>query len=440
MTEILVVDDERKMCKLLEGQLTDAGHTAKSTTSPNEALRTIQSHPPDIVITDLRMEEMDGITLLKKAKAVSPATDFVVMTAYATVETALETMRQGAYDYIIKPFTTDELLMLIERIEQKRRLEAENTELRSYLSKGIDDEIIGKSAGIMQVKKLISDLSSSDAPVLIRGESGTGKELVAKAVHHTSKRTDGPFIAINCAAIPETLLESELFGYERGAFTGAIKRKLGHFQMAGGGTLFLDEIGDLPPSLQSKLLRVLEDHRFTPLGSVKEIEADIRVITATNRPLEEAIQTGGFREDLYYRINVFPIDLPPLRERREDIRDISHHLLRLSGRKPEDLGEEALRKLRGYTWPGNIRELKNVLERALIVRPEGLIKGEDILLTSTRAPDTDPLEGLNLEEMERYLILRALKTTYGNKSEAARLLGITRRALYGRLERYGIDD
>ena len=442
MAVIFVVDDEEKISRLLQGQLTDAGHKAFGMTRGSEAVERIPQENPDIVITDLRMDELDGIELLKKVKEVSPSTDVVVMTAYATVETALETMKEGAYDYIIKPFTTDELLLLIDRIEEKRRLETENVELRSYLSSTAAQEIIGSSAAIESVKKLIRDVSQSEPPVLIRGESGTGKELVARAIHKTSARADGPFIAINCAAIPETLLESELFGYEKGAFTGANRKKLGHFQLANGGTFFLDEIGDLSAALQSKLLRVLEDHRVRPVGGLKDIEVDIRLVSATNRPLEEDIQSGRFREDLYYRINVFPIFLPPLRERREDIRDIASHFLSQSGRKATDLSESGVRKLRLYHWPGNIRELRNVLERAMIVRPQGDIGEDDILLSPvTKVSNEDaPIEGLNLEAMEKHMILKALKITSGNKSEAARLLGITRRALYGRLERYGIED
>jgi len=441
MAFILIVDDEEKICRLLQDQLNDAGHKAVGITSPREALETIRRDNPDILISDLRMEEMDCITLLKETRALSPATDVVLMTAYASVETALETMKQGAYDYIVKPFTTNELLMLIKRIEEKRRLEIENTELRSYI-KGHVDNIVGSSASVSKVKKLIGDLASSETPVLIRGESGTGKELVAKAIHATSKRAEGPFIAINCAAIPENLLESELFGYERGAFTGANRKKLGHFQLANGGTLFLDEIGDLPGSLQSKLLRVIEDHRITPLGGEKETRIDIRLLTATHRPLEQDIRDGLFREDLYYRINVFPVELPPLRERREDIEELTGHLLSGFGRDPSDISDEALRKLQMYDWPGNIRELRNVLERAVIVKAEGSIREEDIILGTrpSASPGDEPVETLSLSEMEKQMIVKVLRLTSGNKSEAARLLGITRRALYGRLERYGLDD
>ena len=440
MSYILIVDDEEKICKLLVAELGDAGHKATGFTSPIEALERIRQNPPDILLSDLRMGNMDGITLLKETKQASPGTDVVVMTAYASVDTALETMKQGAYDYIIKPFSTRELLMVIERIEEKRRLESENDELRSYIT-GAVDNIVGSSEGISAVKKLIGDLAGSEAPVLIRGESGTGKELVASAIHRTSRRSEGPFIAINCAAIPETLLESELFGYERGAFTGANRKKLGHFQLAHGGTLFLDEIGELPAALQSKLLRVIESHRVTPLGSERDVAVDIRLVSATHRPLESDIRGGLFREDLYYRINVFPIELPPLRDRLEDVPDLTAHLLESLGRRAADLSPAAIRKLQAYTWPGNIRELRNVLERSIIVRPDGEITADDILIgPSATEPEKAGRETLNLSDMEKHTIAKVLRMTGGNKSEAARILGITRRALYGRLERYGLDD
>jgi DNA-binding NtrC family response regulator len=425
MARILVIDDEIKICRLLAEQLKDAGHSATGSDNPLKAVKEIESNSPDIVITDLRMPELSGIDLLKRVRTVSPATDVIIMTAYASIETAIEAMKEGAYDYIIKPFNTEELLLLIARLEEKRKLETENRELRRYLAGTPEEKIIGKSAPLMKVKKLIQDLSHSEASVLIRGESGTGKELVARAIHKTSKRSSGPFIALNCAAIPENLLESELFGYEKGAFTGAVRRKLGHFQLAEGGTLFLDEIGDLPLPLQAKLLRVLENRSIRPLGGEREINIDIRLISATNRALEEDIAKGSFRQDLYYRLNVFPISLPPLRECKEDIAELSKNFLGTAGRNQDDLSDDALRKLLKYHWPGNIRELKNVIERSLIIRPHGKI-GEEI-------------GDLSLEEMEKRLVLKALKLSSGNKSEAARLLGITRRVLYGRLEKYGIE-
>jgi len=443
MAEILIVDDEVKIGTLLRAELGDAGHKSSATTDPADALARVRKRAPDILITDLRMSGMDGITLLRKTREISASTDVIVMTAYASVETALEAMREGAYDYIIKPFTTDELLMLIGRIEEKRRLESENEGLKTYIMTAAADEIIGTSPAMRRIKEVITGLAGSDAAVLIRGESGTGKELVARAIHKASRRCEGPFIALNCAAIPENLLESELFGHEQGAFTGATRRKLGHFQLAHRGTLFLDEIGDLPPSLQAKLLRVLENGTVTPLGSERDTHIDFRLISATHQPLEEQIESGKFRDDLYYRLNVFPIVLPPLRERLEDIRDIAVHVLASWGRDAGDLGDKALARLGGYDWPGNIRELRNVLERATIFRPQGRIGASDIMLGEAGIAGAGvaatPADTLNLAEMERRLIVRAIEAASGNRSEAARLLGITRRALYGRLERYGIE-
>lgn len=447
MAEIVIVDDEEKIGKLLAAELGDEGHNTTITTSPEEALLLVKKGQPDILITDLRMKGMDGITLLKQTRVVSPGTDVIVMTAYASVETAITAMREGAYDYLTKPFQTEELLLLISRLEERRSLQTENQALRSYISADAGEEIIGTSPVMAKIKEIIHGLSNSDVSVLIRGESGTGKELIARAIHNTSRRSEGPFIALNCAAIPETLLESELFGYEKGAFTGANKRKIGFFQLADKGTLFLDEIGDLPASLQAKLLRVLENHTITPLGGEKDFKVDLRLVSATHQPLEAAIQTGGFREDLFYRLNVFPVVLPPLRERRDDIPALARFFLAGWGRAPESLSDDAVDRLMSYDWPGNIRELRNVLERATIIRPEGTIGNADILMensvlgTSGQVTPTNGMEPETLElvEIEKLAIKKALAAAGGNKSEAARLLGITRRALYGRLERYGIE-
>jgi DNA-binding NtrC family response regulator len=443
MADIVIVDDEARIGKLLADELADAGHRTAHFTSPRAALERIGGGPPDILVTDLRMDEMDGIALLRQVRQAAPGTDVIVMTAYASLETALETMREGAYDYVIKPFKTEQLLTLVERLEERRRLQAENQGLRAYLSGRTDPGMVGESRAVKRIKQLIQGLAESDAAVLVRGESGTGKELVARAIHAASRRAQGPFIALNCAAIPETLLESELFGYEKGAFTGAARRRMGHFQLAEGGTIFLDEVGDLPLALQAKLLRVIEDRRVIPLGAERGVEVDVRFVSATHRSLEEAIAHGVFREDLFYRLNVFPIVLPPLRERREDIRDLALHFLRGWGRRDADLGAAALERLVAYHWPGNIRELRNVLERALILRPSGTIGRDDILLGD--APSTAPADAsglpptLNLDEVEKHVIARALDAARGNKSEAARLLGITRRALYGKLARLGMD-
>jgi DNA-binding NtrC family response regulator len=442
MAAILIVDDEERIGRLLAGQLADAGHDARAVTSAGDALARIAEREPDVVITDLRMEGMDGLSLLKEIRRLHPAVDVVVMTAYASIETAIATMREGAYDYVIKPFRTDDVLMLLARVEERRRLQLENRGLRAALARGAADELIGSSAALDHVRRLIDGLAHSDAPVLIRGESGTGKEVVARAVHRASRRAAGPLIAVNCAAIPETLLESELFGYEKGAFTGAGRSKAGQFLLADRGTLFLDEIGDLPLALQAKLLRVLETKTFTPLGGVRDVHVDVRLVSATHRPLEHEIARGTFRQDLFYRLNVFPIVLSPLRERREDIRELARHFLAEWGRSPGDLGDDAMARLLANDWPGNVRELRNTLERAVIMRPRGHIGAADIMLTppvsgaGTNTPDTATL---NLEESEKRLIQRALSAAGGNKSEAARLLGITRRALYGRLERYGME-
>jgi len=440
VADILIVDDEPRIGRLLADDLTDAGHTAHAVTSAAEALTRMESSPPDILITDLRMDGMDGHELLRETRRRFPGVDVLIMTAYASLETALATMRDGASDYIIKPFRRDDALLVVSRIESRRRLEAENRGLRGALARGLTDELVGSSPAMAGVRKLIEGLATADSSVLIRGESGTGKEVVARVLHRTSRRAGGPFIAINCAAIPETLLESELFGYEKGAFTGAVRAKAGLFQLAHGGTLFLDEIGDLPASLQAKLLRVLESRSVTPLGGVKHVQVDIRIISATHRALEEDIATGAFRQDLFYRLNVFPVVLPPLRERRGDVAELARHFLAEWGRPPADLGDDAMARLAAADWPGNARELRNVLERAVVMRPTGRIGADDIVIGHTsRARADSSITTLNLEEAEKDLIRRALEATGGNKSEAARLLGITRRALYGRLERYGME-
>ena len=444
MAHILIVDDEARIGTLLADELADAGHRARAVTSAAAALAAVEKETPDIVITDLRMGEMDGVALLKELRRRFPSVDVVVMTAYASIETAIATMREGAWDYIIKPFRSEEVLLVVARLEEKRRLEGENRGLRAALAGGSAGEIIGASAAMAQVRHLVQSLARSDAAVMIRGESGTGKEVVARALHRASGRSAGPFIAVNCAAIPETLLESELFGYEKGAFTGAVRSKPGQFRIADRGTLFLDEIGDLPLSLQAKLLRVLESGSFTPLGGVKETHVDVRLVSATHQALETEIAGGGFRQDLFYRLNVFPIVIPPLRDRREDIAELARHFLADWGRPPADLGDDALARLAAHDWPGNVRELRNVLERAVILRPAGRIGTADIMIAAAYPVSPAGAAGgaagtLNLEQAERELIARALAATAGNKSEAARLLGITRRSLYGRLERYGME-
>ncbi|RKY66051.1 MAG: hypothetical protein DRQ08_04065 [Candidatus Latescibacterota bacterium] len=439
MAKILVVEDEPKMAFLLEAELNDAGHRATSVTDGREAVRRVEREHFDIVITDLRMEGMDGIEVLERVKGLDPQTEVVLITAYATAQTAVEAMKKGAYDYIIKPFDIEELKLLIKKIEEKQGLLYENALLQEKARReGL--LVGGRSPAMRKVLELIDKVAPTDATVLVLGESGTGKELVARRIHHLSPRRDKPLVAVHCATFPENLLESELFGYERGAFTGANRRKVGHFEYADGGTIFLDEVGELPASVQAKLLRFLQERQFTRLGGVEPVRVDVRVIAATNRDLEREVREGRFREDLFYRLNVFPIELPPLRERREDIPLLVEHFLRQRNRPPDVVSPEAMEALLAYDWPGNVRELENVIERALILAGEGRITPDLLPFGRPKAGAKVELpdEGVNLEEVERELITQALEKAGWNKAKAAKLLGITRRRLYSRMEALGI--
>ena len=440
MAKILVVDDERKMCVILKGMLQEKGHDVTAIEDSQKAQELLGRREFDLVITDLKMTPVDGLELLRVVKKASPETEVVLMTAYASVQTAIEAMKQGAYDYIIKPFDLEEMGLLVEKIAEKRRLVMENRQLREDLScRGDRKMILGSSSKMRQVMSLVDKVAPSNVTVLIRGESGTGKELVAEAIHRQSPRSAGPLVVVNCAALTETLLESELFGHERGAFTGAIKKKLGRFEMAQGGSIFLDEVGDVSPALQAKLLRMLQEKTFVRVGGTETITVDVRLIAATNRNLEKAIAEGRFREDLYYRLSVFPITVPPLRERSEDIPPLVEHFLRARGRGLDDMDKNALDQLVVYHWPGNVRELENVIERAVILAGEERIGLSHLpFLPSAQTPASSTGGDLNLEQLERESILLALQQTGGNKSEAARLLGITRRALYSRMERLGL--
>ncbi|HIE03646.1 MAG TPA: sigma-54-dependent Fis family transcriptional regulator, partial [Candidatus Latescibacteria bacterium] len=361
MAKILIVEDEPKMAFLLEAELKDAGHRTTSVTDGMEAVRRVEMEHFDIVITDLRMEGMDGIEVLERVKGLDPQTEVVLITAYATAQTAVDAMKKGAYDYIIKPFDVEELKLLVKRIEEKQGLLYENALLQEKARReGL--LVGGRSPAMRKVLELIDKVAPTDATVLVLGESGTGKELVARRIHHLSPRRDRPLVAVHCATFPENLLESELFGYERGAFTGATRRKVGHFEYADGGTIFLDEVGELPTSVQAKLLRFLQERQFTRIGGVEPVRVDVRVIAATNRDLEREVMEGRFREDLFYRLNVFPIELPPLRERREDIPLLVEHFLRQRNRPPDVVSPEAMEALLTYDWPGNVRELENVIE------------------------------------------------------------------------------
>ncbi len=443
MSDILVVDNEERMCKLIKTALELEAFHVDMAFSGASAQEMIASRHYDVIITDLKMQPVDGLQVLGFARKNSPDSEVIIMTAFATQETALQAMQNGANDYLIKPFKMDELLLRVQRILQQKSLERENRRLKQLSEITAElPGIVGKSKKMRQVFQQIKQVSASDVAVHIRGESGTGKELVARAIHQAGARRDKPFVAINCAALPETLLESELFGYEAGAFTGATKRKAGLFEAAHRGTLFLDEIGDLPLSLQAKLLRVLQSSEITHLGGSDSIKVDFRLITATNRNLEEMIAEKSFRSDLYYRINIFPIQLPPLRERKEDIPELIQYFIKQYPDK--SLSRSARQKLMAYDYPGNVRELENILARASIVS-DALIEDVDIALTGEeqkgRVTEVGllPEEGINLDQLEKQLIEQAIRKAGGNKTKAAGLLGITRRRLYSMMERFGIS-
>lgn len=441
--KILVIDDEQRMCQLLKAALQADQHQVDMAFDGEYGLSKIESDGYDVVITDLKMPDKSGMDILEFVKSKNPSTEVILMTAYATAQTAVEAMKKGAYDYVIKPFEMTEIRLKVSHILEKKQLAQENITLKEKLKDKYSlTNMVGTSGNMQNVYKMVQKVAPSDATVIIRGESGTGKELVAHAIHELSPRKDQPFIAVNCGALPESLLESELFGHEKGAFTGADKKKLGRFELAAEGSIFLDEIGDMTPSTQVKLLRVLQAKELVRLGGTQTIPVKARTIAATNRNLEEALKNGTFRDDLYYRINVFPILVPPLRERRQDIPDLLIHFLKKYSSYHESIELKALNHLMNYHWPGNVRELENIIERALIMAGDRKISVEDLPPHIFMGKHTSlsleiPDEGLSLEEVEIGLIQKALTKAKGNKSKAAKLLGITRRRLYSMLERLG---
>lgn len=442
--QILVVDNEKRMCTLIKQSLEIENHSVQTAFSGENAIELLKNNYFDIVITDLKMKPVDGLNVLNYVKQNSPATEVVLITAFASQETALEAMKAGAYDYLIKPFKMDELLIRIERILKHKEVLKENEVLKKQREQPKHlTGIVGKSKKMREVFDLVKRVSSHDAAVLIRGESGTGKELVAKAIHEESNRKNKKMIAINCAALPENLLESELFGYEKGAFTGAVQAKQGMFELARGGTLFLDEIGDLSLGIQAKLLRVLQNKEVTHLGGQEPIKVDVRLVTATHQNLEKMIENQLFRNDLYYRINLFPINLPPLREHKEDIPELIEYFMT---KYPDKiLASLAKLSLMEYDYPGNIRELENIISREAIVSekviekinlPDLKIKGTN---DSFGAFGVLPDNGVNVDDLLKSLIEQAIKKSDGKKSKAAELLGITRRRLYSMMETHKID-
>ena len=448
---ILIVEDEAKMRRILELNLADDGFTTISAGDAEGGFKLLQSEPVDLVITDLKLPGMTGLEFLQQIKRMNAALPVVVMTAFGTVETAVEAMKAGASDYVLKPFSLDEMRMVVHKELDVRRLRDENRSLRDALQKRREHpDIVARSKSMQDVLATAEQVAATNSTVLLGGESGVGKDLIARVIHDKSRRASGPFIKINSTAIPENLLESELFGYEKGAFTGATATKPGKFELADKGTLFLDEIGDVPPAIQVKLLRVLQEREFERLGGTRTLKVDVRLIAATNRDLRAALEQGTFREDLYYRLNVVPIDIPPLRDHKEDIPElVALFLARFgaeSGKQLTSVTPEALQILMGHYWPGNVRELQNIIERASALSKGPVLETSDIHLDSHRSRpaannhDTFLPEGMTLEQWEDDMIREALRRANGNKSLAARMLGLSRNALRYRLSKIGISD
>jgi len=449
---ILVVDDERSMCDYLEAELRARGFDVASRTNADEAISLLGAEEFDVVVTDLNMRGMNGLGLCTRIAENRPDIAVIVITAFGSLETAVATIRAGAFDFVTKPFDIEELLLAIERASRHRTLEIEVKRLRGMVAEGQHfDEMLGASSAMKRVYDLIVRISDSDSSVLIAGESGTGKELVARALHRRGKRASGPFVAINCAAMPEALLESELFGHAKGAFTDAKTARKGLFVEASGGTLFLDEIGDMPLAMQPKLLRALEARTVRPVGGSTEVPFDVNLVAATNRDLETAIAEGRFREDLFYRINVVKLELPPLRARGNDILLLAQSFLERfatrSGKCVVGVSSAVAKKLLAYAWPGNVRELQNCLERAVAVARFEQIAVDDLpeRIRDYKSANVvvvadDPSELVPLEIVERRYILRVVEAAGGNKSIAARILGLDRKTLYRRLESYGVGD
>jgi two-component system response regulator HydG len=448
--KILVVDDEQSHRTMLKAVLTKEGYDIYEADDGVSAVKAVENESFDLVLMDIRMTDMDGIEAMGEIKKTSPSIPIIMMTAYASVKTAVEALKSGAYDYLTKPLDIDELKILIKKALEHYRLQEENVFLKERLADRFDfSKIIGKSRRMKELFENLSLIAPSEATVLIYGESGTGKELVANAIHQNSPRAQKPFIKVSCAALPETLLESELFGHERGAFTGAVARKAGRFQLADGGTLFLDEVNVMSSTTQVKLLRVLQEREFEPLGSTKTIHVDIRLIAATNKALEEEVKEGRFREDLFYRLNVVPIHLPPLRDRKEDIPLLADHFFKLFQEKNKKSIKGFLPKtidmLMRYDWPGNIRELENVMERAVLLCRGEYLSPQDLPPPFQggqlgEQPVISIPPGMTLEELEREAIIQTLEENGGNRTQAAQILGISRKTLQNKLKEYGLEE
>ncbi|MFH1130803.1 MAG: sigma-54 dependent transcriptional regulator, partial [Pseudomonadota bacterium] len=457
MATVLVIDDNETIRMGLQRVIEKLGHTVLLASSGGEGLKLFKKNEVDFVITDLKMESMDGVEVLRKVADLDPDCPTMIITAFGTIETAVEAMKIGAFDFIQKPFAPEVVKLKVERAlelrktnQAKLRLESENEYLKRDAASQYDD-LVGRSAGMQKVFQLIDKVAPTDSSVFIEGESGTGKELVARAIHNKSKRSNGPFVKVNCSALNDSLLESELFGHEKGSFTGAIRRRIGRFELADDGTLFLDEIGDISPALQLKLLRVLQEKEFERVGGESTIKVDVRVLSATNQVLKKEVDEGRFREDLFYRLHIIPLTIPPLRERREDVPLLVQHFIEKLGPRTNPrvsgVNDDTLGQLMAYNWPGNVRELENTIEQALVFAEGNLLSPSSLpgffRTNSPRQTLSVPKGEISLpeilEDLERQLILKAFEEANQVKTETARRLGIKTSALYYKLEKYGID-
>jgi DNA-binding NtrC family response regulator len=443
MTTVLIVDDEKNLRDGLSEAVRDLGYEPLAAASGREALAITATSLPDAVLLDLRMPDMDGLEVLTRLRAGADGANVpvAIITAYATAANTIEAMRLGAFDHLTKPIGREDLASLLTRMIRSRAPKSRTRDLPD--PDGFPETLIGSSPSMREVQKTIGLVADSDATVLITGETGTGKEVVARTIHRVGARSNGPFMALNCAAIPPDLLESELFGHIKGAFTGAIAERKGAFREADGGTLFLDEIGDMDLAMQAKILRALQERVVTPVGG-KPQKVDVRIVAATHRDLEQWVKQGRFREDLFYRLNVVPIELQPLRKRTADILALAEHFLAMASSPNKQLSEEALQRLAGHAWPGNVRELRNALERVAVMCRSGIVAASDLDFLASSAPDADENGGNDghlssaVERLERRLIAEALKESKGNRAEAARRLGIHRQLLHTKIEKYGL--
>lgn len=445
MTEdarVLVVDDEPMVCLALTNWLEEENYFAQAVEDGPQAVKAVREENWDIVLLDLRMPGMDGMEVLKQVKEIAPQTVVIMMTAYASIPGAVQAMQEGAYDYIVKPLDVDQLTLMLKRIVEHQQLITENILLRKRLTEQYEyEDIIGRSEAMQEVFSMIKAVTDTNATVLITGETGTGKELVARAIHSNSSQRYGPFVATSCGALPETLLESELFGYEKGAFTGADRTKKGRFELANGGTLFLDEVGDISMKTQIRLLRVLQEKSFTRLGGTEQIKVDVRLVSATNRDLVAAIEEGSFRSDLYYRLNVVSIQLPPLRERIDDVPLLAAHFINKYNvefnKKFDRVDRKAMDFMMDYHWPGNVRELENVIERAIVIDQGPQMKVKHLPFCNIESPLTE--EPRSLQEVEKSHIEKMLQRNDWNIAKTARLLNIDRSTLHKKIKKFGLE-